>query len=600
MSNRKVYAARVGMIILAVTLAMSPSFGQGATGLGESRQERRSAAGQANLQGPDQVAAVPGVLGAVFGTPPASFDGLIVVGPNVRVNAAQQVRFGRSETTIASGQDGQRIVVGWNDARGFCGPPFNTPCPPPSSPGLSGFGFSIDGGATFTEGGAPPVLVVENVPVFTRGDPWLAADRYGNTFFYANLAVHAVTGEDLGVSIHRGRFSNGTFSWFDAHTVNSPNSGSDAYDKEAIAVDEQGRLGVVTVTNFQELCGLSQNGFGQIEVWRTADGGTTWLGPTLAGPEMPDSVAACGNAGTLQQSSAPAFGPNGEVYVTWQQGPTFNLNGVSTTDAKIVVARSLDGGFSFGPPATVATINTMRNNAPVGFNRDRINDHPRIAVATAGQYRGRIFVSFYSAVAPVTAAPLAPCSSPLPPEIPAGSLCRDQRLTSSQVFVSYSDDLGLSWSSPVAVASALPESSTGLKRWWPVVNVQRDGDVSVVYYESVEVPTAAGSCIVRVANLPPTGNPAGVYRKGPARSSVNTYVARSRDGGLTFDPPVKVSSATSDWCATVSNIRPNYGDYISATGAIGRVLATWADGRNGVADTFFAPIFFPGAGALQP
>jgi hypothetical protein len=582
------------MIILAVALVMSPSFGQGINDTGELRQERWSSARQGDLPGSDQDPALTAAVGAALGPSSGSSDGLIVVGPNVRVNAPQTIRFGRSETTIASSEDGLRIGVGWNDARGFCGPPFGAVCPPPSSPGLSGFGFSTDGGATFTEGGAPTVFVVDGVPVFTRGDPWLAADRYGNTFFYANLAVDAVTGADLGVSVHRGRFQNGTFSWLDAHVFNVENFPGDAYDKEAIAVNEQGLLGIVTVTNFKELCDLAQNGFGQIELWRTTNGGTTWSGPVIVGPEMPDSVAACGNAGTLQQSSVPAIGPDREVYVAWQQGPTFTLSGSSSTGAKIVVARSLDGGFTFDQPVTVATINSMRNNSPVGFNRDRINDHPRIAVATSEPHRGRVFVSFYSAVAPVSPGAISDCAA----DLPAGSKCRAQKLTSSQVFLSYSDDLGLTWTS-VAVAPALAATSTGLKRWWPVVNLQRDGDVSVVYYESVEAPTTAGTCTVRVANLPPAGNPAGVYRRGPARSSVNTYLARSRDGGLTFDLPVKVSSVTSDWCATISNVRPNYGDYIGGTSAVGRVLAVWADGRNRVADTFFAPIFF-GTDAQQP
>lgn len=590
------HAVRVGMIVLAVALVMSPSFGQGTNDQGESRQERWSSA---SLEEQESVsdAAGPAALGAELGTSSESSDGFIVVGPNVRVNALQLERFGRSETTIAASEDGQRIVVGWNDARGFCGPPFGRVCTPPNPPGLSGFGVSTDGGAAFTEGGAPPVFIVDGVPVFTRGDPWLAADRHGHTFFYANLAVDARNSDaSLGVSVHRGRFRDGRFSWFDVHVFNAENAPRDFYDKEAITVDERGRLGIVTVTNFKELCGIARNGFGQIELWRTDDGGTEWEGPVIVGPERPDSVAACGNTGTSQQSSVPAIGPDREVYVTWQQGPTFTASGVST-DAKIVVARSLDGGLTFDQPKTVAIINSMRGTPPVGYNRDRINDHPRIAVATRGPYRGRVFVSFYSAVSPVTPATFVSC--PQSPLIPANSQCRGQRLTSSQVFVSYSDDLGLTWSMPVAVASALSAGSTGIKRWWPVVNVQRDGDVSVVYYESVEGPTAAGSCLVSVGRF---GAPPGIprFRTGSARSSVNTYLARSTDWGLTFDAPVKVSSQTSDWCATMSNITPNYGDYIGATRAAGRVLATWADGRNGVADTFFAPIFFRGTEAEHP
>jgi hypothetical protein len=61
------------------------------------------------------------------------------VGPNIRVNAAQQGApnglFGRSETTLTI--DRNNIVAGWNDAQGFCGPPFNAACTPQSPAGLS-------------------------------------------------------------------------------------------------------------------------------------------------------------------------------------------------------------------------------------------------------------------------------------------------------------------------------------------------------------------------------------------------------------------------------------------------------------------------------
>ncbi len=498
------------------------------------------------------------------------------VGPNVRVNAPQSPfpagLLGRSENTVASDKEGKRIVVGWNDAQGFCGPPFGAACTPQSPTGLSGYGFSTDSGATWTDGGAPPVLG----GVFTRGDPWM--DRGGKTFFYANLAVDATSGADLGISVHRGHFTGGTFTWDDVHVFNSPNGANDFYDKEAIAADHRKHgkgFAVVSVTNFQELCGIPQNGFGQIEVWRTTNGGNTWQGPAIAGPEAADSVAACGNLGTLQQSSVPAIGPKGEVYVVWQFGPTFTATGTST-GAQIRVARSLNGGVSFNTPVTVASINSFRQDTQVGYNRDRMNDHPRIAVATSGEHKGRVYVTFYSALAPVTAAAITPCPAPN-----IGSSCRAQRLTSSQIFLSHSDNRGQTWSTPVPIAPAPP--ATGVKRFWPVVTVGEDDEVNVVFQESQEKPIASGA----VCNVSVGG---GLRRRGTAHSLVDTFIAQSDDGGASFGPPVKVSSVTSDWCTTVSNVRPNFGDYIGSFGAHERILAAWGDGRNGVPDTFFAAI----------
>lgn len=526
------------------------------------------------------------------------------VGPNIQVNAAQLAfpngLLGRSETTTAASDPflNGLLVAGFNDAQGFCGAPFGVACTPQSPPGLSGYGFSTDGGKTWTDGGGPPVI--NNA--FSRGDPWLDRGGFDNlTFYFANLSVHATTLADLGVSVHRGHFSGNTFAWSDIRVFNAPNAQNqcpvfgapagtlapcDFYDKEAIAAAKDGSgAAYVSLTNFKEVCGFAQFGFGQIEVWRTHDAGDTWLGPVIVSPDITDITdpnnPACGLAGTLQQSSVPAIGPNGEVYVVWQHGPHLGPTG---TTAQIEFARSLDGGVTFSAPAVVDSIFTMRNNPPVGYNRDRINDHPRVAVATSGPDKGRVYVTYYSALAAVTAGGISLCPSPFPP----GSPCRAQRLTSSQVFLKFSDDMGQTWSSAIPVAPTPP--ATGLKRWWPVVTVESGGNVDVVYYESQEVPTSSNAfCTVGVGG--------GLRRRGTANSLVDTFWAQSTDGGATFHAALKVTTATTNWCTTVSNIRPNFGDYIGSFSGGNRVFPVWADGRNGIPDTFYATGL--GAGKAQ-
>jgi len=502
------------------------------------------------------------------------------VGPNVRVNAPQRPSpaglLGRSETTIAVAPDGRHMVAGWNDAQGFCGVPFGAACKPQVPNGLSGYGFSVDGGSTWKDGGAPdPSLGFGSVgvPVFTRGDPWLAIDADGQTFLYANLAVHRDTGADLGVSVHRGSFAGNKFAWHDVRVFNSPRGANDFYDKEAIATDpNDAHNAVVSLTNFQELCGMPQFGFGQIEVWRTVDGGDTWLGPVIAGPEQPDSVADCGNSGTLQQSSVPVFGPSGEVFVTWQVGPTFSASGVPSTNAAIFIARSLDGGATFGTPVKVADTNSLRQDSPVGYNRARFNDHPRIAVLDNGDHQGRVLVAFPSAKTATSSSSTA------------------QNLKSTNVLLSFSDDGGATWSAPHPVAGSVP--SMGVKRFWPVVTVSSAGSVNVVYYESQEKSAPDGSnCNITIGG--------GLRRIGPAHSFVDTKIVRSSDGGESFGNPIKISSATSDWCAGTVNIRPNFGDYIGAATVGETTFAVWADSRltiliNGVprnvVDVFYASV----------
>jgi len=106
-------------------------------------------------------------------------------------------------------------------------------------------------------------------------------------------------------------------------------------------------------------------------------------------------------------------------------------------------------------------------------------------------------------------------------------------------------------------------------------------------YESQEASTPLNPECVESLGAP-------FFRVGPANSLVDTFTVNSRDGGNSFGVPVKVTTVTSNWCTTVTNIFPNFGDYIGGTSGANRVLPIWADGRNGIPDTFFAPFLGPG------
>ena len=402
------------------------------------------------------------------------------VSPNVRVNAPQVAppagRLGRSETTLAVMANGKNVVVGWNDADGFRRPPFG---PGPGTPGLSGFGFSTDSGQTFTDGDTPLTSEVDPANpscgrLVTRGDPWLDIGGRGNdTVYYANLAVHesvsclnAFFGFPAGVTVHRGHFSGNSFSFDDVRLLQSPSFPFDFYDKEALEADKNGSRPhvYVSLTNFIGIttgnpatCRFA-GGFGQIEFWRSLDGGDTWLGPTVVQPDETNLSDPTCFTGRLHQGSQPAVGPRGEVYVAWEAGPNF-VGGVSVLPlaTEIKVARTDNFGASFTSPVKVADIKSIRSNPPAGYNRNRINDFPRIAVAQSGPFRGRVYVAFQSAPS-------------------AGA-------NASNVFVSFSDDKGQTWSTPVRVGNPVP---TKTLRFWPVVSVQTGGNVDVVYYESVE------------------------------------------------------------------------------------------------------------------
>ncbi|MCA1615314.1 MAG: exo-alpha-sialidase [Acidobacteria bacterium] len=555
-----------GLILITGTFALVKTLGQTPA----EKAEPRAAATPAEIK--------------FFGNKPGYRMGHITPGPvsperpgtdsrvsgNLRVNDPQQPApkglLGRSETTLASSEDGRNILVGWNDVEGFLRPPFKKDGLS-GPPGLNGFAFSTDGGATWTDGGAAPVVD----HILSAGDPTM--DRGGadkKTFYFATLTLDDRLPPEraaLGVNVQRGHFGKG-FQWDDVRLIRPP-SPDDAYDRGVITAAKDGSgAAYVSVTNFRDICGKGKTrGRGQIEVWRTRDSGDTWRGPTVIAPDETSNTDPaspnCGKEGTFLHWATPAVGPRGEVYVVWAAGPNFGRDAVST-NARLMIARSDDGGAKFTKPLPLAEINSMVMNPPVAYDRRLMNDVPHIAVETAGRHKGRVYVTFYSAVTPVST----------PPE--------QQSLISSQAYLTYSDDKAATWSTPTPLTPTIPP--TGVKRFWPSVSTVPGGGVGVLYYESREAVADAAGC---TAVLIDGGN---AERKGPASTQVDTHYVQSRDGGATFGAPVKVSTATSNWCAVKGNIFPRFGDYIAGRVAGRRLLAAWTDGRNGVPDVFFATI----------
>ena len=500
---------------------------------------------------------------------------------NVQVSQDQDpaanLRSGASETTLAADRDGARLVAGWNDGEGFAFAPFGTGQP---ALGLSGFGFSTDGGRSWTDGGAPPA---GNVVAFgpgtqgrsatgnyvTRGDPWLDQNGRGS-FYYANLAVWEddAANPPAGVSIHRGSFRGRNFTWDSPVLIQSPNYPDDFLDKEALAVDRIGNRTAlyVTLTNFIAVCGQPFFGFGQIELYRSLDGGTSWSRTIIQPDETivtDPSDPACGADGVENQGSAPAVGPNGELYVAWERGQDAPLVGGSVLPrATIAFASSTDRGASFTAPSTVASICSGANDEPAAYNRTSSNDFPRIAVAQSGRHRGRIYLTYQDCSAASGSAPFG---------------------ADTDVYVTFSDDRGAHWSTPRPVHRV----ADGRQQFWPVVSVGEHGEVDVTYYDMQDVNVTPDpndiECSVRTGG--PLDDP--ILKQSTVTTFSDVFTVRSTDGGRTWRRPVRLTDTTTNWCAAtpINSIIPNFGDYITSLTPDERVLATWADGRNaGITD----------------
>ncbi|HZF08614.1 MAG TPA: sialidase family protein [Thermoanaerobaculia bacterium] len=507
---------------------------------------------------------------------------------NVRMNAPQLSRphglLGRLGVAITGDEEGQNLVAAWETFSGSCGPAWKTPCPPPATPGLTGIGYSTDGGRTWVDIGSP--LPVDGA--FTSGHAWLdrgGADRA--TYFLVSRARSVATNQLIGTLVYRGRFDHGAFTWLGGHLFVPDQPGDQQRSQSILAAKDGSGLVFVAISNLRGLCGYPGHGAGQIEVVRSPDSGVTWEKRIVVGVDDTTVTAdpkdpTCGSRGTLQVIPSMAMGPQGEVYVSWSHGPVFTnytpslgaTPGIYDLTCTLTqrVARSLDGGKTFGPPRDVAEANSMRQNPPVGYYRDEVNDFPRIAVAQDGPHRGRIYVSYTSAVTEVTA----------PVDV--------QVLTSSQIFLVYSDDRGESWSRPVPLAPPVPP--TGVKRLWPSVAVEPGGRVDVVYSESQERPAGEDCRMVLMS---------GRFRAGKASSLVDLYRVQSQDGGAHFGPPVRLTTETTNWCATqfdpLNFLFSNFGDYLGVFAVRNRTFAVWTDGRSGVPEAYFGEVASPGAGA---
>ena len=182
---------------------------------------------------------------------------------NVRVNnpgndSHQVDQTTQSETAIAA--SGSNVVVGYNDSQQLI-QPFLT-----AGANLSGYGYSSDGGATFTDGGTIP-----NAPGNVNlGDPWLAVDSSG-TFYYSSLVVDADTG-NLVIGIATSGDGGKTFSTL--KSLPQP-QGTLFYsaDKDAMATGSGKNVYIAwddfsVDSNFNFTLGLP--------VAHSSDGGQTW------------------------------------------------------------------------------------------------------------------------------------------------------------------------------------------------------------------------------------------------------------------------------------------------------------------------------------
>src|SRR5262249_54072918 len=184
-------------------------------------------------------------------------------------------------------------------------------------------------------------------------------------FYYASL-YQSASQPGLTISVHRGSFDEmGGFQW-GAPTLAVSGSGEDV-DKEHVGVDK--RPG--TNTLYVSYSNFAFSGTGQVEVVRSIDGGATFSDPVVIAPA----------SAVVHQGSIPRVGPDGELYVVWEDG-------FVQIDHSLHVRKSTSWP-DFGPDTLITNITAVGN--PL-FN-SRVNEFPSMAIdLSAGVNRGHVYV----------------------------------------------------------------------------------------------------------------------------------------------------------------------------------------------------------------
>jgi hypothetical protein len=373
----------------------------------ELYQRRREIVGEAAIQPPY----VPDIVAGKATTESeiaAPGTDILVNNPALDTGGTTQ-----SETTIVA--VGNIVCAAWNDAgEGF------------GANGFSGFGYSSDGGNTWTDGGPFP-----NGPGPTfdsnGGDPSLAYRDLDNAFYYAALS-------DLGLSLWKSTTNCQTFSYVGPIHV----GGGD--DKEIMAIDNNpaspyyGRM-YVAWTDF--------NFGGRIRSTYSTDGGVTWSAPvTLSG------------VGVDVQGAWPAVAPNGDVYVAWVRWNPYPWGNID-----IEVVRSTNGGasFSFRTNPLTNAVNPRENADTIGCGRPALNGDirylpsPQIVVGPSGTVH---IVYSYD-----------------PDGFNVGDVV--------DVFYRRSTDQAASWGPQVQ----LNDDTTSTDQWFPAIAVNQNDELVASWYD---------------------------------------------------------------------------------------------------------------------
>ena len=375
--GRRRFSAPVSVLAVAVaavtTVALTGAFtgafagGSGATGLTLNRQQiaQRILRTQASkvMTAPALAALHMLATGSKELSPGLAAHGLPARGPsglanggaalaksavtNVRVNdpsldTHEPGQTTQSETSIAVA--GSHIAVGYNDSQ-------QTGLFLTAGSDLTGYSYSADGGASFTDGGAIP-----NTPEFVNfGDPWLASTRAGD-MYYSTLALDLF---NFNLDVVVAKSTDGGKAWGTPVPVyRPPFSIFYSADKPAIASGSDPVVKArddlyATWDDFSFNPAIGKF-FAGLPVAHSTNGGATWH---LAYAKKFDLTAEKGCSFKQFIGATPIVShAAGTLYVVAERLAVNDprCTGTAPMRRSEWIFRSADGGKTFGPGVKIA------------------------------------------------------------------------------------------------------------------------------------------------------------------------------------------------------------------------------------------------------
>lgn len=214
---------------------------------------------------------------------------------------------------------------------------------------------------------------------------------------------------------------------------------------------------------------------------------------------------------------------------------------------KIVSVNSTDGTATFSSESTVSTIYMFENGNPVadvvGFapgDASRLGNSLQLAMdKSTGPYAGRAYITWTD-------------------------FTENNPEEGMNIYLSFSDDNGVSWSIPKIVNDDNVASS---HQYYSGIDVNPLGIVCLSWYDR---------------------------RSDPAKDALTDfYFTCSADGGENFQNSVKVNSETSDHAAVTDGLVTfGVGEYTSLATTFTDSYVVWSDGRtnDGDMDVYFAKV----------